>query len=111
MSRAVLVLHGGGYYEQFKDCPFVKYLPEVDGFLRIEQPATDEVPRGARDPVIAGSSSLLTKWREQHDKKQKKLGRQIERQYMDEIKSVNKRLNGIEKAVSKIAGKLDVDID
>lgn len=39
------------------------------------------------------------------------LGRQIERQYMDEIKLVNKRLNGIEKAVSKIAGKLDVDID
>jgi len=39
------------------------------------------------------------------------LGRQIERQYMDEIKSVNKRLNGIEKAVYKIAGKLDVDIE
>jgi hypothetical protein len=39
------------------------------------------------------------------------LGRQIERQYMEEIKSVNKRLNAIEKGVAKIAGKLDVDID
>lgn len=39
------------------------------------------------------------------------LGRQIERQYMDEIKSVNNRLNAIEKGVAKIAGKLDVDIE
>ncbi len=39
------------------------------------------------------------------------LGREIERQYMEEIKSVNKRLNAIEKGVAKIAGKLDVDIE
>ena len=65
---------------------------------------------GSLSTTVSATVSDINELKEK-DRLHDELGRQIERQYMDEIKIVNRRLNGIEKGVAKIAGKLDVNIE